>query len=165
LTTIEARNFGEYLRRGGFAVLDNGKPTDEFGAAEASLRQMLRDSLGNDAKFLPISVNHPVYHSFWDFNDGPPNGSEINTSQVTTIVNLGETYNRTTMSKQVLYLEGITVSERLVAIYSDKGYAIKWAADGNNEPQLRMGVNMVVFALTQEGSIAQQKMDFFSAVQ
>ena len=27
------------------------------------------------------------------------------------------------------------------------------------------GVNVVVFALTQEGSIAQQKMEFFSAVQ
>jgi len=32
----------------------------------------------------------------------------------------------------------------------------------NNIPQLKIGVNMVVFALTQEGSIAQQKMDFFS---
>lgn len=165
LTIIEARNFGEYLRGGGFAVLDNGKPTDEFGAAEASLRQMLRDSLGNDAKFLPIPVTHPVYHSFFDFDDGPPNGAEINTSQVTTILSLGETYNRTTMSKQVLYLEGITLVSRLVAIYSDKGYSIKWAATGNNEPQLKLGVNTVVFALTQEGSIAQQKMDFFSAVQ
>src|SRR3989339_2222841 len=158
LTIIESRNFGEYLRGGGFAVLDNGKPTEEFGAAEESLRQMLRDALGNDAKFLPIPVNHPVYHSFFDFNDGPPNGSEINTSQVTTILNLGETYNRTTMSKQVLYLEGITLDTRLVAIYSDKGYAKKWAANSNNEPQLKIGVNTVVFALTQEGSIAQQKM-------
>ena len=165
LTIIESRNFSQYLRAGGFAVLDNGNPTEEFGAAEASLRQMLRDSLGNDAKFLPIPVNHPVYHSFFDFNDGPPNGSEINTSQVTTITNLGETYNRTTMSKQVLYLEGVTLQDRLVSIYSDKGYGKKWADTGNNEPQLKIGVNMVIFALTQEGSIAQQKMDFFSSVQ
>jgi len=165
LTEIEARNFGEYLRKGGFAVLDNGTPTNEFGAAEASLRQMLRDGLGNEAKFLPIPNTHPVYHSFFDFDDGPPNGSEISTSQVTTILNLGETYNRTTMSKQVLYLEGITLSDRLIAIYSDKGYAKKWADTSNNEPQLKIGVNMVVFALTQEGSIAQQKMDIYSSVQ
>jgi len=39
----------------------------------------------------------------------------------------------------------------------------KWEKTNNNEPQLRMGVNMVVYALTQEGSIAQQKMDFFSS--
>jgi hypothetical protein len=69
------------------------------------------------------------------------------------------------MSKQVLYLEGVWLDDRLVAVYSDKGYGAKWKDTSNNEPQLRMGVNMVIFALTQEGSIAQQKMDFFSAVQ
>jgi len=164
LTEIEARNFGDYLRRGGFAVLDNGTPTSEYGGAEASLKQMLRYSLGNDAKFLPIPNNHPVYHCFHDFNDGPPHGSEIDYSMVVN-PNLTTYKNRGTMAKQVLYLEGIWLEDRLVAIYSDKGYAKKWAETTNNEPQLKMGVNMVVFALTQEGSIAQQKMDFFSAVQ
>ncbi len=152
INEIEARNFGDYLRRGGFAVFDNGQPRDEFGAAEASLRQFFRDALGADAKFLPIPNTHPIYHCFFDFDDGPPQGSEVGTSGAS-------------MSKQVLYLEGITIEDRLVAIYSDKGYADKWEDDTNNEPQLKMGVNMVVFALTQEGSIAQQKMDFFSAVQ
>ncbi len=166
LTEIEAKNFGEYLRRGGFAVFDNGNPTAEFGAAEASLRQSYKDALGADAKFLPIPVSHPLYHCFYDFDDGPPNGSEIGTSTIITAVSSqGWEEHRTTMAKQVLYLEGIWLEDRLVAIYSDKGYAKKWAANSNNEPQLRMGVNMVVFALTQEGSIAQQKMDFFSAVQ
>ena len=163
LTEIEAKNFGEYLRKGGFAVLDNGKPEDEFGAGEASLRKMLRDALGNDAKFLPIPNDHPVYHCFFDFDEGPPNGAEINLSQV---IGAGEGNKRSrTMPKQVHYLEGITIDDRLVAIYSDKGYALKWAANTNNEPQLKIGVNMVVFALTQEGSIAQQKMDIFSSVQ
>ena len=159
LTEIESKNFGEYLRRGGFAVLDNGNPTNEFAAAEASLRRMLRDSLGNDAKFLPIPNNNPLYHCFFDFDDGPPQGAEVATVMVATV----HTYNKTTISKQVLYLEGIWLDNRLVAIYSDKGYSLKWNATSNNEPQLKMGVNMVVFALTQEGSIAQQKMDFFSS--
>ncbi|HDY89931.1 MAG TPA: DUF4159 domain-containing protein [bacterium] len=166
LTEIEARNFGEYLRKGGFAVLDNGKPQDEFSSAEASLRRMLRDSLGKDAKFLPIPNNHPVYHCFFDFDDGPPQGAEIAISVVSTItVYTFGNFNNFTMSKQVFYLEGITIDDRLVAIYSDKGYGKKWADTVKNEPQLKMGVNMVVFALTQEGSIAQQKMDFFSSVQ
>ncbi len=166
LTEIEARNFGEYLRKGGFAVLDNGEPSNEFGAAEASLRRMLRDALGNDAKFLPIPNAHPLYHCFFDFDDGPPQGSEIdisvNSEQAAGYHHFHMLY---TMSKRVYYLEGITIDDRLVAIYSDKGYAKKWADNVNNEPQLKMGVNMVVFALTQEGSIAQQKMDFFSSVQ
>jgi len=169
LTDIEARNFGEYLRKGGFAVLDNGTPRNEFGAAEASLKQMLRDALGSDAKFLPIPNSHPLYHCFEDFDDGPPQGSEIGRAMNKASARMDdqpsndlETSNCYTLAKQVLYLEGIWIDERLVAIYSDKGYAIKWAETSNNEPQLRMGVNMVVYALTQEGSIAQQKMEFFS---
>ena len=161
LTGIEAKNFGEYLRRGGFAVLDNGTPTEEYGAAEASLKNMLTIALGNDAKFLPIPSSHPLYHCYEDFNS-PPNGSEIDYSMVVA-EGLTTYKNRGTMSKQVLYLEGIWIDDRLVAVYSDKGYAAKWAENSNNEPQLKMGVNMVVFALTQDGSIAQQRMDFFTA--
>jgi len=59
LTEIESRSFGAYLRSGGFVVVDNGTPSFEYGQAEASLRQMLRDALGNDAKFLPIEKNPP----------------------------------------------------------------------------------------------------------
>ncbi len=162
LTDIEANNLGEYLRKGGFLVLDNGTPENEFGAAEASLRQMLRDALGNDAKLLPIPNSHPLYHCFFDFDDGPPQGSEVDFSNVAS-EGFEARYNRTTLSKQVFYLEGIWLEDRLVAIYSNKGYAKKWAANSNNEPQLKMGVNMVVLALTQEGSIAQQKMDLFTS--
>jgi len=169
LTEIEARNFGDYLLKGGFAVFDNGEPTVEFGAAEASLRLAFRSALAAKAKFLPIPNNHPIYHCFFDFNDGPPQGAEAQRNIATQRSNSGESVyfqaHRATLTKQVLFLEGITVDNRLCAIYSDKGYAIKWEQESNNEPQLKMGVNMVVFALTQEGSIAQQKMDFFSAVQ
>ena len=164
LTEIERRNFSEYLRKGGFAVVDNGEPEYEYGQAEASLRQMLRDSLGNDAKFQPIDNNHPLYHCFFDF-DGPPQGNEIQMVTTSTVGDQGTTARSQAMAKQVLYLEGIWLENRLVAVYSDKGYCWKWKDMTNNEPQLKIGVNMVVFALTQAGGIAQQKMDFFSAVQ
>ena len=163
LTDIESKNFGEYLRNGGFAVLDNGTPGFEFGQAEASLRQMLKDSLGADANFLPIPNEHPLYHCFYDFNDGPPQGDEVKIVLTQRVPGSGG--GSWAMSKPVLFLEGIWIDERLVAIYSDKGYARKWALKSNNEPQLKMGVNFVVFALTQAGGIAQQKMDFFTSVQ
>jgi len=166
LTETEARNFGEYLRKGGFAVLDNGTPANEFGAAEASLKRMFRDALGADAKFLPIPNSHPIYHCFGDFDDGPPQGSEIDIARVKSKQrDLYSEFREFSLSKRVLYLEGIWIDDRLVAVYSDKGYAIKWAATSNNEPQLKMGVNMVVYALTQDGSIAQQKMEFFSSAE
>jgi hypothetical protein len=164
LTEIERKNFGDYLRKGGFAVIDNGTPQYEMGQAEASLRQMLRDSLGNDAKFQPIPNDHPLYHCFFDF-DGPVQGSEIDMTSTSTVGDQGALARNQSMAKPVLYLEGIWLENRLVAVYSDKGYGIKWKEMTYNEPQLRMGVNMVVFALTQAGGIAQQKMDFFSAVQ
>jgi len=162
LTEIEQENFGKYLRHGGFAVIDNGTPTYEYGQAEASLRQMLRDSLGADAKFQPIPNDHPLYNCFFPL-EGPPQGSEIGLMQTTTTNVQGETARNSAMAKAVHYLEGIWLDNRLVAIYSDKGYAHKWKDLTNNEPQLKMGVNMVVFALTQEGSIAQQKMDLYSS--
>lgn len=164
LTEIERKNLGTYLRNGGFVVADNATPLLEFSQAEASLRQMFRDALGADAKFLPIPNDHPLYHSFFDL-DGPPQGSEIGMA-VTTESSKSAAMNRNaTMAQPVYYLEGIWLDKRLVAIYSDKGYCIKWKDLTNNDPQLKMGVDMVVFALTQTGSIAQQKMDLFSTTQ
>ncbi len=164
LTEVERRMFGEYLRNGGFALVDNGTPQYEYGAAEAALKQMLRDALGADAKFQPIPNDHPIYHCFYDF-DGPVQGAEIQMVDTDTAALQGYEARSKTMAAQVLYLEGIWLDERLVAVYSDKGYCQKWKDMSNNEPQLKIGVNFVVFALTQTGGISQQKMDFFSAVQ
>ena len=164
LTGIERKNLSAYLRNGGFALIDNGTPQYEYGQAEASLRQMLRDTLGTDARFLPIPVDHPLYHCFFDFDDGPPYGSEIQMASTSSTQMQGAGAINSFMTKQVYYLEGIWVGNRLVAIYSDKGYVGKWKDYFNNEPQLKMGVNIVVYALTQRGGIAQQKMDTFTEI-
>ena len=158
LTEIEEKNFGEYLRNGGFAVLDNGLPEESLGPAEASLRWMLRCSLGNDAIFMPIPNDHPLYHCFFDFNV-PPIGGENDPIKVGSIA------LRTNNQEPVYYLEGIWIKDRLVAIYCDKGYGRIWESDYNNEPQLKMGVNMVVYALIQQGGIAERKMEIYSTVQ
>jgi hypothetical protein len=147
LTEQEARNLGNYLRSGGFVFVDNATPQSEFGPVEASLRKMLRDALGKDARFRVISRDHPIYHSFFDFNDGPPPGSEVGGSGG---------------SLTAPDLEGIFVEGRLVAVYANKGYGAIWENIFRNEPQLKMGVNFVVFALTQHGSIAQQQIEFYS---
>ena len=167
LTEIEARNFGEYLRNGGFAVLDNGTPQRDYAPSEASLRQMLRDSLGKDAVFIPIRNDYPLYHCFFDFDDGPPLGDENKVDILLPNSREAGRMSRRRMSEQkpVHYLEGIWIKDRLVAIYSDKGYCRIWADNIENEPQLKMGVNMLVFALIQEGGIAHKKIEVFTAVQ
>jgi len=164
LTGIERKNLEAYLRNGGFAFVDNGTPQLEYGQAEASLRQMLKNTLGTDARFLPIPVDHPLYHCFFDFDDGPPNGSELQMVSSSSTGMQGVAAISAYMSKQVYYLEGIWLGNRLVAIYSDKGYVGKWKDYSNNEPQLKMGVNIVVYALTQHGGIARQKMDSFTEI-
>jgi hypothetical protein len=156
LTESERLNFEHYLRNGGFAVLESSQPVFELNQAEASLKQMLRDSLKEDARFLPIPISHPLYHSFFDFDDGPPQGREIGTFTTRFNDSAGIDTRFLIMSKTRPFLEGVFLDDRLVAVYSGKGYGMKWKDLSNNAPQQKMGVNFVVFALTQEGGIARK---------
>ena len=149
LTAHEASNVGKYLRTGGFVFAENDAPHLEYGPAEASLRKMFRDVLGKDARFQMLGYDHPIHHSFFDFDDGPPPGGEVEGS-------------RSGDGIPSPHLEGIVLEGRLVAVYSDKAYGNMWEREFQNEPQLKMGLNLVVFALTQQGSIAQQQIDFYS---
>ena len=157
LTEREIKSLGEYMRRGGFVFVDNAVPAAEYGPAEAALRQIFRDALGAQGQLQRIRNSHPIYHSFYDFDDGPPVGEEMD-SRGTTV------YSALFIPKPVYFLQGIFLGDRLVAVYSDMGYCHVWARNFGNEPQLRFGINVVIFALTQEGSIAQQQIDFFSQI-
>jgi hypothetical protein len=157
LTSREKENLGEYMRRGGFVFADNANATVEFSQAEASLRQIFRAALGAQGQFQPIPNSHPLYHTFYDF-DGPPVGSELGTPSDSEQWSV----NYRILPQHSYRLEGVFLGDRLVALYSDRGYVHKWAENYGNEPQLRFGINVVVFALTQEGSIAQQQIDYYS---
>jgi len=153
LTRHEATNLATYLRQGGFVVADNDKPELEYGPAEASLRAMFKDALGREARFVQLRGDHPLYHVFFDFEGGAPPGGEANALGANAV---------TGKASPVPYLEGIYLGDRLVAVYSDKGYGAFWEREFENEPHLKMGVNLVVFALTQRGSIAEQQIDFYN---
>ena len=166
LTPSEADNFGRYLFSGGFAFVED---TDWLrgGMSDKALRKVLRDALaaqgypyGNAWAFEMLPEGHPIYHCFFDFN-GPPAG-EDNWNYGGGQWQRGEApYD---------YLEGITIDERLLILYSMKGLATCWSEWGYGhhyamkkqlDPtrQLQFGVNIVVFALTQEGSITNRVMD------
>lgn len=148
LSATEKANVKKYLENGGFMVLDNPIPQTETSPAEASLKQMIRDALGTRANFAPIPNNHPIYSCFWDFTDGPPIGAEIGT------FGGGKDRGVASITKPVLYLEGVWVGNRLAVVYSNKGYIVRWTDLENNVPQLKMGVNLIVFALIQKGGLA-----------
>lgn len=146
LTETEKKNVKKYFETGGFMVLDNPAPRWDHSPGGASLKQMLLDTIPH-ARFAPIPKNHPLYHCFFDFDDGPPNGAEIG------IFGGGTDFKQRLMSKKIYALEGVWYKGRLVAVYSDKGYIVKWNENSNNEPQLKIGVNFIVYALTQEGGL------------
>jgi hypothetical protein len=148
LSSTEKANVKKYLENGGFMVLENPIPRTERSPAEASLKQMIRDALGSRVQFSPIPKDHPIYSCFWDFTDGPPLGAEIGS--------FGEG-NIKSMPKPVLYLEGVWIGNRLAVVYSNKGYIVKWTDMANNIPQLKMGVNLIVFALIQPGGMAAKQ--------
>lgn len=139
-TDSELENLGRYLVSGGFVFVDNGD----------HIRRLLRDALAKvDKPFRPIRLTseHTIYHAFFDF-DAPPR--------------VGTTGSR------IDYLEGIGVDGRLAVVINFHGMADAWNnADilfnantvRNNVRALQFGVNTVVFALTQEGSITHRVME------
>lgn len=159
LSRQEISNFGEYLKNGGFAVLDNAAPHQELSQAEASMRDMIDKALEN-ARIAPLPISHPIYHCYFDFENGPPIGAEIE-----LVNNNDASLNQaqaTTMSREVFYLEGVWYKNRLVAVLSNKGYSLKWRNNDNNIPQLRMGVNMIVYALTRDEGIASRNRQLYN---
>ena len=143
----EVKVVGDYLRSGGFALFENLAPWMEQSPGEESLRQFIREALGSEARFDIIPNDHPVYHCLFDFPDGPPLGSEVKlmANQV--------------MRKPVTFLEGVWLGSRMVAIYSNKGYGNVWLRRGDSDPQRKMGLNMLVFALLQEGGKVEKRFD------
>ena len=140
LTDAETRRLAVYLRKGGFVVADGSIP------ATPSLKAMFKQTLGKDAQWLPIPNDHPIYHSFFDsFDGGPPlPGATMDPIPVD-------------------FLEGIFLMDRLVAVFTPDygGFWEQQVGTAAFLAHLRLGINLVVFALTQEGSIAQQQVDFY----
>jgi len=160
----ELENVGRYLVAGGFIVGDaarEGKHANVRGAVgneyDISLRRMFKEALAKVEKrctFVRITGEHPLFHCFFDF-DMPPECSGTNSD-----------YNPN-------YLTGISVDDRLVGVIVYNGLGQRWADRGgtyfhmdervDNTRLLQFGVNLIVFALTQKGSITNRLMDTISA--
>ena len=148
----ELDRLGKYMMGGGLLLVDT-HPTPVYNTIECHKRNIVASlkSQGIIASPDKLPNNHPIYHCFFDF-DGPPIGMD------------GSNINHTGGPSYFIrdYLEGLVVDGRLVAILTDKGYTASWTwwtpgLDATR--QFQFGVNTIVFALTQEGSITHQVMD------
>ena len=180
-TQAEAKNLGRYLTSGGFLYADIiSAPIALAGGYQHDL-PALRDFIGQafeqigyaehkNWSFVRLPPEHPLYHSFYDI-DALPRG----------FWDIMHWYSDIELRFELSpnYLEGIEVDGRIVGIYSQKNYADLLAGEAeriresdraaNREgrfvtgadelPAYDLGVNIVVYALTREGSLARQLVD------
>lgn len=150
LTEAERDNLRAYLENGGFIMLEQFALAKEQSPAGSALSRMIGKVLKARVSQLPNS--HRLYHSYFDFPNGPPQGGELKYQKVG--FNSIAKGNIKVSEKEVNYIDGITMNSRLVGIYSSKHYLSKWIE--RNDPQLKFGINAIVFALTQKGGIASR---------
>ena len=137
---------------------------------------------GDDWSFEPLLHDHPLFHSYYDINTLPTHYWRAIYSDVFGLNDgsaLGEFGPSPSFEGIPPYLEGIHLDGRLVLVYSQQNYRDFWwrrperhltrASEGSiwrfnssplhrpsSDPAIRLGINVVVFALTQEGSLARR---------
>ncbi len=133
----EKANFERYVQNGGFVFVDDCNH-DIDGLFARSFEEQMRVCFGpKSLKKLPN--NHPLYKSFFKFEEGPPTTSfELN--------GWGDDLVHD-------YLKAYEVNGRIAVLYSNKDYGCEWDYDFRNkrwlaEDNTKFGVNILMYALT-----------------
>lgn len=138
----EMANLANYLVAGGFVL---GGVVNTYGEGLEKYGGLVR---GKDFWTERLPEDHPVYTAFFELKGGMPFGYSPSLSQGKSGV---RPWN---------YLTGHFVKGRMAGITpGDGGWG--WQNDtkgGNSTRQLQLAVNIIVYALTQEGSITQRLM-------
>lgn len=136
-TSRERDNFETYVRNGGFVFVDDCNH-DIDGLFARSFEAQMAAIFGPHA-LKKIPQNHELYHSFFDFDNGPPaTAFELN--------GWGDDLVHD-------YLKAIEVDGRIAVLYSNKDYGCEWDYDFRNkrwlaEDNTKFGVNIVMYAMT-----------------
>ena len=174
VSPLEAANLGRYLLSGGFLYIENAYGLPAVGNVNTSdlpaLRELVRHAFqqvgcreGRDWQFVRLEMSHPLFHCYYDITSLPLGFWDWTYDGYPPVTHLSPQY-----------LEGIQVGSQLVGVYSQKDYADFWAGEaefirtntstvndrfthgGEELPVYDLGVNVLVYALTREGSLAQR---------
>jgi hypothetical protein len=115
----ERENLRRYFSVGGFMIFSNTAENETASMEVAnSIGFELWKILGEPAHNLStVEKKHPLYNNFFDLQ-----------------------------KTKLPELLGITISNRIVVIYEDTGYANAWIS-GKDDSFLKMGVNIIAYAL------------------
>lgn len=136
-TSKERDHFERYVRNGGFLFVDDCNHDIDGLFAQSFEAQVARIFGKTALKKIPNS--HPIYHTFFDFPNGPPTTSlELN--------GWGDDLVHD-------YLKAVEINGRLTILYSNKDYGCEWDYDHRNkrwltEDNTKFAVNLVLYALT-----------------
>ena len=135
-TSGERDNLRAYAERGGLLFVDDHNH-DVDGTFHKTATEELTRVYG---ALHPVPNTHPLYRTFFHFDDGPPTTShELN--------GCGANLVHKTLS-------GVERQGRLTLLYSNKDYSSEWNYHPDNKRFLsvdntKFAVNLVVYALTR----------------
>jgi hypothetical protein len=135
-TAAERANLRAYAERGGLLFVDDHNH-DVDGVFHKSAAEAL-DGIYGPMRDIPNT--HPLYRTFFRFDDGPPTTShELN--------GWGDNLVHKTLS-------GVERAGRLALLYSSKDYSSEWNYHPDNKKffsvdNTKFAVNLVVYALTR----------------
>jgi hypothetical protein len=121
---------------GGFVFVDDCNHDIDALFAKSFETQMA--TLFGAKSLKKIPNNHPVYSSFFEFENGPPNTSfELNGWGDDLIHD---------------YLKAIEINNRIGVLYSNKDYGCEWDYDFRNkrflaEDNTKFAVNIILYAM------------------
>ena len=190
-TESEVAKLGRYLTSGGFAYVEqvgsdvHGQVTGTYPEV-ISLRSLVRRALatqglreGSDWSFEPLSMDHPLFRSYFDINTLPVNYWQATYADREGVSEKRGASRQPTDEYIPHHIEGIHLDGRLVLVYSQQNYRDFWSKRPeraltessryrltdfvrmplhrpSSTPAIRLGINVVVYALTQEGSLARR---------
>jgi hypothetical protein len=136
-TSAERENLEKYINQGGFLFVDDCNHDIDGLFAKSFESQMEKIFGGNALKKIPKT--HPIYSSFFHFENGPPATSQELNGWGDDIVHD--------------YLKAIEVNGRIGVLYSNKDYGCEWDYDFRNKrfykiDNTRFSVNIIMYALT-----------------
>jgi hypothetical protein len=134
----ERERLQSFVEHGGLLFSDDCNH-DVNGLYARSFEQEVRATFGLPGSPPKLPDSHPLYHSFFTFENGPPQTSHELNGWGDEIVHD--------------YLRAVEHKGRVGVLYSNKDYGCEWDYDWRNkrfmrEDNTKFAVNVVVYAMT-----------------
>ena len=134
----EREQLKRFVEHGGLLFSDDCNH-DVNGLYARSFEDEMRTLFGERGALPKLPSTHPIYRSFFKFENGPPQTSHELNGWGDELVHD--------------YLRGVETRGRLGVLYSNKDYGCEWDYDWRNkrfqrEDNTRFAVNIVVYTMT-----------------